>query len=126
MDTWSVVKERVVLVVDDEPHVARSLTRCVSLLSVTVHTALSAEEALAWVQAGGKPLAVITDLRMGGMSGLDLLDALAKAAPGAWCALHTADQRVELDLRPGQGVTVLAKPVSSEMLLRFVRAALGE
>ncbi len=115
--------EAVVLCVDDDDHVLRALVRCLSGLPVRIHAASSALAALEWLRAGGRPAVVITDFRMPpGPTGLGLLEAVARVAPQARCALHTA----EAELGPvGELVTVFTKPSEPDALRRFVREALA-
>lgn len=68
-----------VLVVDDEPLVARSLARLLSAHEVTVLT--SATDALERAAAGERWDVVLCDLMMPEMSGMDLEERLAVEAP---------------------------------------------
>ena len=61
-----------ILVVDDDPSIRETFEEHLSLSGCDVRTVGSAEEALkTW--ADFEPILVITDIRMPGMSGLDLL-----------------------------------------------------
>lgn len=73
------VRRGKVLVVDDEPLVARSLARLLSAHEVTVLT--SASDALARAAAGERWDVVLCDLMMPEMSGMDLEERLAVEAP---------------------------------------------
>lgn len=76
-------------------------------------------------RAGGDPVAVITDQHMGGMSGLELLAQLEELLPTALKVLHTGEARVEVELRRGSALTLLAKPVDLPVLRRLVLAAVA-
>jgi DNA-binding NtrC family response regulator len=66
---------RSILVVDDDPRIRSSLARVLGKGSVAVEVADSAESALARI-AEAPPDLMISDLRMPGMSGLELLQIL--------------------------------------------------
>ncbi len=110
----------VILVVDDDEIVLRTMGNMLKVLGVEARTAKSGEEALAWLEAGGAPAAVITDHLMSGMSGLELLGRAEVLAPSA---LHTGLAVVEVTARPGFALTVLAKPAPMALLKRLLAAA---
>jgi FixJ family two-component response regulator len=69
---------------------------------------------------------LITDLRMPGMSGLDLqsrLNAERLRVPIIFITAH-GDERMRIRALRGGAVEFLAKPFDDEMLLKSVRAAL--
>ncbi len=68
-----------VLVVDDDPSVGMAIKLALKPLQVTF--AQSATGALARVQAGGNFDAVVCDLHMPGLSGMQFHDEVAKIAP---------------------------------------------
>lgn len=80
---------RSILVVDDDDRVRSSLARVLGKGSVVVDTADSAEAALARI-AETAPDLMISDLRMPGMSGLELLQILRDRAPDVDVILMTA------------------------------------
>jgi two-component system response regulator GlrR len=69
-----------VLVVDDDPDLLKLLALRLSAASYAVQTATSGEQAIASI-AVTRPDVVVTDLKMGGMDGLALFEAIQKAAP---------------------------------------------
>jgi hypothetical protein len=72
-----------ILVVDDEAGVRVMIARMLSLSGYSVVTAQSGEEALAIATDYAAPLElVLTDVRMPGMSGPELVDELVKIRPG--------------------------------------------
>jgi CheY-like chemotaxis protein len=113
----------VILVVDDDEIVLRTMGNMLKVLGVEARTAMSGEEALAWLEAGGAPAAVITDHLMSGMSGLELLGRAEVLAPSALQVLHTGLAVVEVTARPGFALTVLAKPAPMALLKRLLAAA---
>jgi CheY-like chemotaxis protein/HPt (histidine-containing phosphotransfer) domain-containing protein len=70
------------LIVDDNPTVCRILTTQTSQWGMFPRAANSAEQALAWLQAGEHFDAALVDLQMPGVDGLSLISAIRKL-PGA-------------------------------------------
>jgi NtrC-family two-component system response regulator AlgB len=83
-----------VLVVDDEPSLRRTLR---TALESTGHRVAEAAAEVAAVRqvAEAKPDLALLDLRLGAESGLDVLTALLKAAPGLAVVVITAHAGVE-------------------------------
>jgi two-component system cell cycle sensor histidine kinase/response regulator CckA len=72
-----------ILLVDDEPGVRVMVARMLTLSGYAVVSAQSGEEALSIVQEYAAPLdLVLTDVRMPGMTGPELVEALLKLRPG--------------------------------------------
>lgn len=69
-----------VLIVDDEPLICDLLTRILGGEGLHLETAASGEEALAMLQQRKYAL-VITDLKMPGMNGMDLLQEIKQKHP---------------------------------------------
>jgi DNA-binding NtrC family response regulator len=78
------------LLVDDDEEACRLLAEVLERESYDVVPALSADEALTKVHEAGPFDAVLTDLRMPGKSGLDLLRTLRERDPGALVLVLTA------------------------------------
>ncbi|MCX6112412.1 MAG: sigma-54 dependent transcriptional regulator [Proteobacteria bacterium] len=78
-----------VLVVDDEPTYRTSVSRCLTNNNYQVTAADSAEKALEYLTESRFDL-VITDLKMSGMSGLDLLARMQEIAPNTAAIMMTA------------------------------------
>ncbi len=119
-------KEPHILVVDDDPDLLKLLTMRLQAVGYRVTAASSGEAALAQV-AAAKPMLVITDLRMGGMDGLALFDALHKSDPALPVIILTAHGSIPDAIEATQrGVFgFLTKPFDSKELLRQVEAATG-
>lgn len=83
-----------VLVVDDDPLSREFLIEAIDSLGFTPEHAASAEEALKIV-AGRLPDLVLTDLRMPGMDGAQLIEALGRDYPELPTVLVTAHGTVE-------------------------------
>ena len=114
-----------VSVVDDDESLRRSLGNLLRSVGFGVQTFASAEEFLRSAQRGNTRCLVL-DLRLTGMSGLDLLRHLAVAdshIPVVILTGHGDDELRRRSLRAG-AVAFLDKPFRSDALLDAVRAAL--
>jgi DNA-binding NtrC family response regulator len=116
-----------ILIVDDEVHVLGALRRLLRREGFAIEVALSGEEALEKLRNFEADL-VISDFRMRGMNGLQLLGQVMLAAPRTVRVLLSghADLRNEGCL-PTTGVVshFFAKPWDNERLLSEVRTLLG-
>jgi len=107
-----------VLVVDDEEFVLDTAQQTLETAGYEVLTALDAEAALRLVDEHGEAIdAVITDLRMPGRSGLELIRTLRAQYPdlSIVAASGVADGRTDEALDAGAQV-FLAKPFTAEKL----------
>ena len=82
---------RTVLLVDDDASIRRTFELQVSRLGYDIHTAESAEAALACVGAVD-PGVVVSDVRMPGLGGLSLLEHMRAARPNVPIVMITAHQ----------------------------------
>jgi two-component system response regulator GlrR len=114
-----------ILVVDDDPGLLRLLTIRLRSEKYEVEPVDSAAAALEAV-ARFRPDLVVTDLRMAGMDGIELLKELQRRWPGLNVILVTAHGTIPDAVRATQGgaVAFLTKPVEKEHLLAEVRKAL--
>lgn len=107
-----------ILVVDDEPGVRVMVARMLSLSGYSVVSAQSGEEALSIAQEYAAPLdLLLTDVRMPGMSGPELVEALQKLRPGIRVMYMSAFSRDVLP--PGvqdSDVPFLTKPFTMRTL----------
>src|SRR5687768_8858925 len=78
-----------ILVVDDEPNICRLLNRYLTRLGYEIETAGSVGEALGLLRRDWFDL-VLTDLRLPGASGLDLLVEVRARTPGTRMILMSA------------------------------------
>lgn len=111
-----------VLVVDDDPAVARALGRLLESQGFDVRTCLSGPEALAALRALSAE-AVVSDFQMPGMDGVELLAEVKSQWPQTQRVLVTALAHL-LDpgrLEPCAPCAVLAKPWRDAELLTAVR-----
>lgn len=120
-------KQRTLLIVDDEPDILESMVEylAATMPHLQVYTAASGEQAL--VQAKKIDVdVVVSDLRMPGMNGLALLEAVQRTWPKTHCILMTAFNEADLDRRAKEiGVEkVLRKPFEMAGFEAIIAAAL--
>lgn len=117
-------RKKAVLVIDDESSVADALKLILSDGGYDVGVGLTGEDGLE--ELGNRRFdLVITDVRMPGMSGLDVLRHLRRSHPGVLAIIITAHHTPELaaaSLSLG-AVAVLAKPFSPSDLLTVIKTA---
>ncbi len=112
-----------VLVVDDEPTVLDTLSHQLGA-EYRVWTALDGASALAVLERQGAPAAVISDLRMPGIDGVDLLGQVRQRYPQTSRILHTAQADLACAIaaiNEGQVLRLLCKPSSTRELRGAVR-----
>ena len=115
-----------VAIVDDDELMRGALQGLLRAAGFEARTFASAEEFL----ESGEPLrfgCLIADIRMPGMSGLDLQAALKAdriATPIIFITAH-GDERMRMQALRSGAVEFLAKPFDDEVLLETVRAALA-
>jgi cyclic di-GMP phosphodiesterase len=114
------------VVVDDDRAVGTVLTKVLANLGLQVEQTTSGMEALALITHAPETVAlVVTDLRMPGMSGLDLLHVLRARAPDIVVIMCTAVSDVDLAVQCLQAgaADYLTKPfVIGEVQTRVLRA----
>ncbi|MDR3045620.1 MAG: sigma-54 dependent transcriptional regulator [Desulfovibrio sp.] len=110
-----------VLVVDDDPGILTTLRLALAAAGCPVRTAASAEEALALLAEHPADL-VLTDVRMEGASGIDLVRETRALVPDALCVVMTAFASFEnavAAIKAG-AFDYLPKPFSVEQLEHLV------
>ena len=117
----------VVLFVDDDREVLSALRRTLSMDSYEVITAQGADEALCWLEELPIDLGM-TDQRMPGLSGTELLREVRKRSPRTARALLTAflSPLVATEGREAGVEAFLSKPWSDDLLRETVRRLLAE
>lgn len=115
-----------ILIVEDNELVRRTMRAVLESLGVQARVASTAEEALTMLHAGLRPLAVISDHQLDGMTGLELLSEVGALAPGTLQVLHTGYSTLEVTVRPGCALTVLSKPSPILHWRRLAAAALAK
>jgi DNA-binding NtrC family response regulator len=106
-----------ILVVDDDTLSREFLVEAVSTLGYEPVAARSGEEALERILSS-KPDLVLTDLRMPGMNGVELVQRLRSVAPGLPSVLITAHGTIEMAVQAMKdgASDVLLKPCSPQAL----------
>jgi DNA-binding NtrC family response regulator len=118
--------QRHILIVEDQETERRALERVLRLAHYEVVTAASAEEALDWRD---QPIdLVISDLKMGRQTGIDLLMQWREVHPDAPFILATAFGDVDSAVRAMKlgASDYLTKPIDPTRLLASVREVLSE
>ncbi len=113
-----------ILVVDDEESNLKVLTRLLAKAGYGVATASSGPEALDALRAD-QPELMLTDLKMPGMDGLELLRAARTVAPATEVILMTAYGTVEIAveaMREG-AYDFITKPLNKHDVLKSIRKA---
>ena len=115
-----------ILLVDDDPDLLKLITLRLTSAGYRVRTADSGETALAAL-AVARPAAVITDLRMPGIDGLQLFAAIHRQHPALPVIILTAHGTIPDAVAATQrGVFgFLTKPFDSQELLQKVAAAVA-
>jgi DNA-binding NtrC family response regulator len=114
-----------ILVVDDDREIRNALTRIFFREGYEVVTAASGEEALECFHKNSFDL-IITDLRMPGISGLELLKRIKACRPETVVIITTAfcDDITYTDIKTLGAYTYLCKPVKKNEMLATVKNAL--
>ncbi|HEX6138306.1 MAG TPA: sigma 54-interacting transcriptional regulator, partial [Casimicrobiaceae bacterium] len=114
-----------ILLVDDDPDLLKLISLRLTSAGYRVRTADSGETALATI-AVERPATVVTDLRMPGIDGLQLFDAIHRQHPALPVIILTAHGTIPDAVRATQrGIFgYLTKPFDSQELLQKVAAAL--
>lgn len=120
-----------VLVVDDDPAIRRTLVGAMDDGTIRLDVASSAEEAIEKLEAGGAPDLVLSDIRMKGLDGLDLLRVIRQRTPESRVVIMTAYHDVGTAVRAMRegAADFLCKPFDlhqlREVLDRFLEAGPG-
>lgn len=114
-----------VVVIDDDLSVRRSLDRLLDSAGYTVVACSSAHEFLA-LEDLERPACLVTDVRMPGMTGLDLLETIRVRGRDLPMILSSGDgdAATSAQARAGGAVRFLLKPFDSDELLAAVREAI--
>jgi len=115
-----------VFIVDDDPSVRDSLSLLVSLRGYVTATFSSAETFLSALQPDWRGC-VVVDIRMPGMSGLELQQSLSEKGPMLPVIVITAHGDVAAARQAflGDAVDFLEKPFDGAQLLAAIETALG-
>jgi FixJ family two-component response regulator len=117
--------DAVVLVVDDDASVRTGLTRVLRSAGYEVEAFDAAPQLLGRLPEVAVPCCIVSDVRMPGMDGLALQDALCASSAPVPIVFLTAHADVPIALRAMKhgALDLLEKPVSADVLLPAVAAA---
>ena len=117
--------EPIVFVVDDDPSVRRSIERLTQSLGFRVQTFQSAAEFLERARSDG-PACLVLDVRLPGLSGLDLQRELTHSGYQLPIIFMTAHGDIPMTVRAMKGgaVEFLTKPFRPHHLLGAIRTAI--
>lgn len=121
----SQAQEPTVFVIDDDASVRKSICRLLGAVGIRSETFASAEEFLARELYGGVGC-IVLDIRMPGLTGMDLQDELSKAdcpLPVIFITGHGSIPVGVTAMKKG-AVDFLSKPVEPAALLQAVRQAI--
>ncbi|MBN2751091.1 MAG: EAL domain-containing response regulator [Rhodospirillaceae bacterium] len=116
-----------ILLIDDEPYILDGLRRILER-RYTLGLAGNADEALALLETSGPFAAVVCDLKMPGMGGLELLRELRRRSPDTvrMVLSGTADMTAAITaVNDGEVFRFHTKPVPTDVLLASVAAAVA-
>lgn len=117
-------KEESILVVDDDPEFCRTLKDILTLKGFKVETEQQPQSVMQHLDANYKLAIVLLDLKLGEVSGVDVLKDIRAKYPGKPVVLMTGYRKemadsVELARKIG-AYTCLYKPLEMEQLLKLI------
>lgn len=117
---------RRVLIVDDDASVRKGLRRLVRAAGYEVEVFAAANEFLARESEPPLPACLVVDVRMPGMSGLELVDVIAGTARALPVVFITgyADDDVRARAEACGAVAILDKPIADTVLLEAIERGL--
>jgi len=118
-----------VWIVDDDKSIRWVLEKTLSREKIPFQSFSSATEALARLDAGGEaPQILVSDIRMPGQSGLELLQLFKERYPAIPVIIMTAYSDLESAVSAFQGgaFEYLPKPFDVDQALELIRRAIGE
>jgi FixJ family two-component response regulator len=117
--------EPIVFVVDDDNSVRRALHRLIKSVGMRVETFESAKEFLLRPEHDG-PSCLVLDIRMPGLSGLDLQEELSKADPALPIIFITGHGTIPMSVRAMKAgaIDFLEKPFEDQALLDLIQRSL--
>ncbi|HTZ71526.1 MAG TPA: response regulator, partial [Acetobacteraceae bacterium] len=114
-----------ILVVDDDDLVRETMAEQLEGGGFSVVSAASGAEALAAIETAGRPDALVCDLSMPGMNGIDTIKRVRDLLPGLPCFLLTGYAGERAMLETGNAFTLLRKPMSARALIAEIDAGLA-
>lgn len=120
-------KTPIVFIVDDDPSVRKALKRLIESVGLEVETLASAQEFLDHEQPD-KPSCLVLDVRMPGLSGLDLQDELAARGLNMPIIFITGHGNIPMGVRAMKAgaVDFIEKPFDDQALLDAIHQAIEQ
>lgn len=117
-------KEHTILVVDDDPYVLESISTLLRAFGFTITTCESANCAMQEIQRDSVDV-VLTDIKMPGMTGVDLLGMIHKFDPQVPVVLMTAYAELDIavDAIKKGAFDFITKPYNADYLIHTVEKA---
>jgi len=115
-----------ILLVDDDPNILDGYRRGLSR-EFQMETALGGERALALATENGPYAVVISDMRMPGMDGIQLLSKIKALSPDTIRVMLTGNAEIDMAINAineGSIFRFLSKPCSKEVMAKTLTAAL--
>lgn len=119
--------EPLIHIVDDDPQIRESLHLLLESVAMQAVTYSSADDFLARFEpAPGRPMALLLDVRMPGMSGMVLLERLSEEQPGLPVIVITGHGDIDMAVRAMKlgAMDFISKPFRSQDLLDRIQEAL--
>jgi len=115
-----------ILVVDDDEGVRENLAELFGLVGYSVLTAANATEAMEAMRKHAVDL-LLTDYRMPGPNGVELIESARRAKPGLRAVLMTAfgDTFTEIESMPRGAIGYLNKPFEADEITGLVARILS-
>ena len=117
-----------VWIIDDDRSIRWVLEKALGRESIACRSFASADEALAALEAGDLPCAVMSDIRMPGTSGLALLKVMKERHPELPAIIMTAYSDLDSAVAAFQGgaFEYLPKPFDVDQAIELVRRAIAQ
>jgi CheY-like chemotaxis protein len=113
------------MVVDDDDLVRETIAALLEGAGFSVLAAEGGLDALDLIEAGATPDALVCDLSMPGMNGIDTIKRARGLIPGLACFLLTGYAGERSALETGDAFTLLRKPISASALIAQIEAGLA-
>jgi CheY-like chemotaxis protein len=114
-----------ILVVDDDDLVRETVTALLEGAGFRVAAAACGADGVALIETGNAPDALLCDLSMPGMNGIDTIKRARELLPGLPCFLLTGYAGERAALENGDAFTLLRKPISASALIAQLEAGLA-
>ena len=114
-----------VLLIDDDPAVLDSTSILLEVLGFELETAEDGSAALEAIRAGGPPDVVVTDFRLPGMSGVEVIEQIRAAVGRAVPAIIMTGDTTGVGSLGIECCEVLNKPVDADELIELIHQSVG-